>query len=115
RPHPELLDRRTALHGRRPRLQIRLWRRAMSAPPLSVADTVTVLRRRYPDSLVCVECGLLLATRRESYAKSNLTEGDRLSYVCSSAASIVRRLSGSTRVGWRRLGMLARLPRRPAA
>jgi hypothetical protein len=54
----------------------------MSALPLSVADTVTVLRRRYPDALVCVECGLLLATRRESYAKSDLPEADRLSYVC---------------------------------
>jgi hypothetical protein len=54
----------------------------MSAPPLSVADTVTVLRRRYPDALVCIECGLLLATRRESYAKSHMTEPDRLSYVC---------------------------------
>jgi hypothetical protein len=52
-------------------------------PPLSVADTVTVLRRRYPDALVCVECGLLLATQRESYAKSDLTEVQRHEYVCA--------------------------------
>jgi hypothetical protein len=54
----------------------------MSAPPLSVRDTVTVLRRRYPDGLVCGQCAGLLATRRESYAKSRLNETTRLSYVC---------------------------------
>jgi hypothetical protein len=51
-------------------------------PPLSIPDTIKVLRSRYPDALVCVQCGLLLATRRESYAKSNLTEQQRLEYVC---------------------------------
>jgi hypothetical protein len=54
----------------------------MSAPPLSVRDAITVLRHRYPDGLVCIECAGLLATRRESYAKSSLSEAARLSYVC---------------------------------
>lgn len=51
-------------------------------PPLSIPDTINVLRSRHPDALACVECGLLLATRGESYAKSNLTETERLAYVC---------------------------------
>jgi hypothetical protein len=50
--------------------------------PLSVPETIAVLRQRDPDGLVCVECGLLLATRRESYAGSNLTEAERLDYTC---------------------------------
>jgi hypothetical protein len=54
----------------------------MSAPPLSVRDAVTVLRHRYPDGLVCVQCAGLLATRPESYAKSSLSEAARLSYIC---------------------------------
>ena len=54
----------------------------MSAPPLSTRDAVTVLRRRYPDVLVCVQCAGLLATRPDSYAKSSLSEAARLSYVC---------------------------------
>jgi hypothetical protein len=41
-----------------------------------------VLRRRYPDGLVCVQCAVLLATRPESYAKSSLSEAARLSYIC---------------------------------
>jgi hypothetical protein len=54
----------------------------MSAPPLSIRDAVTVLRRRYPDGLVCGHCAGLLATRRDSYAKSSLSEAARLAYVC---------------------------------
>jgi hypothetical protein len=54
----------------------------MSAPPLSIRDAVTVLRHRYPDGLVCVQCAGLLATRPESYAKSSLSEAARLTYVC---------------------------------
>jgi hypothetical protein len=54
----------------------------MSAPSLSTRDAVTVLRHRYPDGLVCVQCAGLLATRPESYAKSSLSEAARLTYVC---------------------------------
>ena len=52
-------------------------------PPLSIADTITILRAKYPDALICTACGLLLATQRASYAKSNPTEEQRLAYVCA--------------------------------
>ena len=54
----------------------------MTAPPLSTRDVVTVLRHRYPDGLVCIQCAVLLATRPESYAKSSLSEAARLAYIC---------------------------------
>ncbi len=51
------------------------------SPPLPVRESVTILRRRYPEALVCVQCAVLLATRRES--GSRLTEAERLAYVCA--------------------------------
>ena len=48
--------------------------------PLTVRDTVTVLRQRYPDALVCVECGRLISTQRKFYA---LTDEERLACVCA--------------------------------
>jgi len=50
-------------------------------PALSVSDTITVLRGRYPDALVCIACGRLLATRRRS--SSTLTDAGRLEYTCA--------------------------------
>lgn len=44
---------------------------------------ISLLRARHPDGLICVRCGLLLATRPESYRTSNLTEAERLAYVCA--------------------------------
>jgi hypothetical protein len=52
-------------------------------PSARIRAEVATLRARYPDALVCTACALLLATRRESYAKSNLTEDQRLGYVCA--------------------------------
>ncbi len=52
----------------------------MSTP---VHADVATIRARYPEALVCIGCGRLLATCRESYAKSNLTEEARLAYVCA--------------------------------
>jgi hypothetical protein len=52
-------------------------------PPLSTQDTLKVIRAKYENALICVGCGRLLATRRESYAKSNLIEAQRLEYVCA--------------------------------
>src|SRR5262245_46470038 len=52
-------------------------------PPLGVAHTIMVLRERYPEALVCVECGLLLATRPESYQRSSLTTTEWRAYVCA--------------------------------
>jgi hypothetical protein len=51
--------------------------------PLSIPQTVAVLRTRYPDALVCVKCGVLLATAAASYSKSNLAEAARLAYMCA--------------------------------
>src|SRR5215469_483245 len=49
---------------------------------LTVAETVAVFRRRFIAALVCITCGLLLATETASYSCSNLSEEQRLAYVC---------------------------------
>src|SRR5262249_54012880 len=49
---------------------------------LTVAETVAVFRRRFIAALVCVACGMLLATTAESYGRSNLSDEQRLAYVC---------------------------------
>ena len=51
--------------------------------PLSVPQTIAVLRTRYPEALVCVERARLLAAQAHSYAASNLTDEARLAYVCA--------------------------------
>jgi len=55
-------------------------RHRLTPPP--PAECVEIYRRRYPEALVCIECGALLATLAASYVKSNLTEAQRLAYVC---------------------------------
>ncbi len=40
----------------------------------SVAEDIALWRAKYPDALVCTACGRILASRRESYARSGLTE-----------------------------------------
>jgi len=52
-------------------------------PALTVQQTVAVHRNRFPQALVCVVCAVLLATMATSYATSNLTEPERLAYVCA--------------------------------
>ena len=52
-------------------------------PILTVQQTVAVHRNRFPQALVCIVCAVLLATMASSYASSNLTEPDRLAYVCA--------------------------------
>jgi hypothetical protein len=52
-------------------------------PALSIPQTITIYRQKYPEGLICPQCGRLLATRRESHAKSNLTDAERLAYVCA--------------------------------
>jgi hypothetical protein len=52
-------------------------------PALTVQQTVAVHRNRFPHALVCVVCAVLLATIAASYAGSNLTEPQRLAYVCA--------------------------------
>ena len=51
-------------------------------PVLTVAETVAVFRRRFIAALVCIACGVLLATTAESYSRSNLSEEQRLTYLC---------------------------------
>jgi RNase P subunit RPR2 len=51
-----------------------------SLVPLSIPQTITIYRQKYPEALICTECGRLLAIRRESYV---LTEEQRLAYVCA--------------------------------
>jgi len=52
-------------------------------PTLTVQQTVAVHRNRFPHALVCIVCAVLLATVAASYASSNLTEPERLAYVCA--------------------------------
>jgi hypothetical protein len=52
-------------------------------PTLTVQQTVAVHRNRFPQALVCIVCAVLLATAAASYAASNLTEPQRLAYVCA--------------------------------
>ena len=52
-------------------------------PALTVQQTVAVHRNRFPYALVCIVCAVLLATVAASHASSNLTEPDRLAYVCA--------------------------------
>jgi len=52
-------------------------------PTLTVQQTVAVQRNRFPHALVCIVCAVLLATIAASYAASNVTEPERLAYVCA--------------------------------
>jgi hypothetical protein len=52
-------------------------------PALTVEQTITLHRNRFPHALVCIVCAVLLATVTASYAASNLTEPERLAYVCA--------------------------------
>jgi hypothetical protein len=57
--------------------------RTIVRPTLTVQQTVAVHRNRFPKALVCIVCAVLLATMAGSYASSNLTEPERLAYVCA--------------------------------
>jgi len=52
-------------------------------PAISPQAAIALLRTQYPDGLICAQCGLLLATRLESYRTSNLTTARRKTYVCA--------------------------------
>jgi hypothetical protein len=53
------------------------------APKLSVADSILILRQRYPGALVCTNCARMIASTRTGYAPSNLTPDEVDNYVCS--------------------------------
>lgn len=52
---------------------------------LTDAQRIAINRLRFPEGITCSTCGVLLATRPESYAKSRTigSEADRLAYVCA--------------------------------
>jgi hypothetical protein len=54
-----------------------------ATPSLPPAVAVKILRQRYPAALVCTVCAVLLATVAASYAGAQLTEVQRLAYVCA--------------------------------
>jgi len=49
---------------------------------LTIEETLAIVRRRYPQGLICSACARVLATQSASYTKSNLTEQDSASFVC---------------------------------
>jgi hypothetical protein len=49
---------------------------------LTIEETLAIVRRRYPQGLMCSACARVLATQSASYTKSNLTEQDSTSFVC---------------------------------
>jgi len=55
-------------------------RHRLTPPP--PAECVRILRAKYPEALVCIGCGTLLASEAKSYAKSNLTDEQQMAYVC---------------------------------
>ncbi len=55
-------------------------RHRLTPPP--PAECVRILREKYPEALICVTCGTLLASETKSYARSGLAEEQRLTYVC---------------------------------
>jgi hypothetical protein len=52
-------------------------------PAILPRAAIALVRARYPDALICAQCGLLLATRPESYRTSNLTTAGRETFVCA--------------------------------
>jgi len=51
-------------------------------PKLTIEQSITILRQRFPGSLVCVRCARLIASTPAGYAKSNVTPEQAQSYVC---------------------------------
>jgi hypothetical protein len=56
-------------------------------PKLSVIDSVKILRRRFPGSLICTACGRLIASTPAGYEKLNLPAGQVENYVCHGCRS----------------------------
>lgn len=79
--------------------------------PLSIPQTIAILRKKYPEGLICTSCGRLLATRRESYV---LTEEQRLAYACAECPHDAREAaqqSAEMRASFTRSGELAKARR----
>jgi hypothetical protein len=50
---------------------------------LTGEETLAIVSKKYPLGLVCTTCARVLATQAASYAKSNVSDQDRASYVCA--------------------------------
>src|SRR5262249_30424686 len=56
-------------------------------PKVSVAESINLLRRRYPGCLVCATCARLIATTPAGYTNSTITTRQVDSYICASCRS----------------------------
>jgi hypothetical protein len=54
---------------------------------LSVTDSISILRRRFPGALICTACARLIASTPAGYTKLNLSRDALGSYVCASCRS----------------------------
>jgi len=71
------------------------WKESVhGAPSLPAVEAVMVIRQKYPDALVSTRRTTLLATRRESYLRANLSEQQRLAYFCAECRCEQRKLNG---------------------
>jgi len=59
-------------------------------PKINTADSIAILKTRFPGSLVCVNCARLIASTPAGYASSNLTPEQVDGYVCASCRSDVQ-------------------------
>lgn len=51
-------------------------------PKISVRESIKILRRRFPDALICSTCARLIANTSAAYSKLNLTPAQIESYLC---------------------------------
>jgi hypothetical protein len=65
-------------------------------PKLSVADAISISRRRFPGALVCSICARLIAGTPAGYAKSGLTPEQVESYVCAECRMEPARVASET-------------------
>ncbi len=56
-------------------------------PKLSVADSIAILRRRYPGALICTACARLIASTPAAYSKLNLTPAQIENHTCHGCRS----------------------------
>jgi len=56
-------------------------------PKVSTADSIAILKTRFPGSLVCVDCARLIASTPAGYASSNLTPEQVDGYACHGCRS----------------------------
>ena len=108
----ELESREAAIEAEATEFDIQAPRPRHRLTPPPPAQCVRILRAKYPQALVCVTCGTMVASKAKSYAKSNLAEEQRLIYVCgecrlegAEAARIKARRADNLR---RNLGLIPR-------